>query len=300
MEISEINKTKKNDIYQIDPRCIVVVDGFNSRVNFDLATLKEQIREHGVLNPISVIPCKGDDGYERYKLVDGERRYRATMELINEGIDIKRVPALFLPRQMSEVDKLTQQILRNEGKPFNEYEMAIACKKYVNYGYTQADIAKTLGKNAGQISYYLQHLDRDQRVQDLMRQGVIEGPKVREIYKGHEKEEDAVAEILGAAKAAKENGNGKITLKDIDPNSRTIAMKDTADIRKGLNKLFALIAKYTDNNTLKLDVRLTDIFAEIKTNSKVTVEEILKKKHDEAVKRKEEEEKKKEGYGEAV
>ena len=41
---NEINATKRTDIYQIDPRNIVVVEGFNARKNFDLDELKEQIR----------------------------------------------------------------------------------------------------------------------------------------------------------------------------------------------------------------------------------------------------------------
>ena len=55
---NEINATKRTDIYQIDPRNIVVVEGFNARKNFDLDELKEQIRKVGVLNPITVIPFK--------------------------------------------------------------------------------------------------------------------------------------------------------------------------------------------------------------------------------------------------
>lgn len=74
----ETNATKRTDIFLIDPRNIVVVENFNVRRDFDLEELKEQIKSKGVLNPVTVIPFK-EDGVERYKLVDGERRYRATM-----------------------------------------------------------------------------------------------------------------------------------------------------------------------------------------------------------------------------
>ena len=40
----ETNKTTKTDIYKIDPRNIVVKDGFNSREDFgDIDTLANQI-----------------------------------------------------------------------------------------------------------------------------------------------------------------------------------------------------------------------------------------------------------------
>ena len=88
------NATKKTDVFLIDPRNIVVVDGFNVRRDFDLDELKEQIKAKGVLNPLTVIAFKDANGEEKYKLVDGERRYRATMLAIGEGADIPFVKAL--------------------------------------------------------------------------------------------------------------------------------------------------------------------------------------------------------------
>lgn len=97
----ETNSTKRKDIFLVNPRNIVVVDGFNVRRDFDLDELKEQIKGKGVLNPITVIAYKDENGVERYKLVDGERRYRATMLAISEGADIPYVPALKAPKDAS-------------------------------------------------------------------------------------------------------------------------------------------------------------------------------------------------------
>ena len=49
-------QTKRTDLFLIDPRNIVVVEGFNVRREFDLEELKEQIKDKGVLNPVTVIP----------------------------------------------------------------------------------------------------------------------------------------------------------------------------------------------------------------------------------------------------
>lgn len=68
----EVNATKRTDLFLIDPRNIVVMEGFNVRRDFDLEELKEQIKAKGVLNPVTVIPYK-EDGVEKYKLVDGEK-----------------------------------------------------------------------------------------------------------------------------------------------------------------------------------------------------------------------------------
>ena len=51
----ETNKTKNTDLFLIDPRNIVVVDGFNVRRDFDLDELKEQIKAKGVLKPLRMM-----------------------------------------------------------------------------------------------------------------------------------------------------------------------------------------------------------------------------------------------------
>ena len=43
----ETNITKRTDIYNIDPRNVVVVNNFNVRRDFAIDELKEQIKEIG-------------------------------------------------------------------------------------------------------------------------------------------------------------------------------------------------------------------------------------------------------------
>ena len=48
----ETNKTKRTDIFSIDPRNIIVPQGFNSRVNFgNIEELAEQIKTAPKRNP---------------------------------------------------------------------------------------------------------------------------------------------------------------------------------------------------------------------------------------------------------
>ena len=64
----------------------------NPRHLFDRAPLndlKENIRQHGVLVPITVYELKGQN---KFAILDGERRYRCCVDLQVEGIDIK-IPA---------------------------------------------------------------------------------------------------------------------------------------------------------------------------------------------------------------
>ncbi len=64
----------------------------NPRQLFDpepLRELKESIRQHGVLVPITVYKIKGQ---EKYAILDGERRFRCCSELEKEGLKIT-IPA---------------------------------------------------------------------------------------------------------------------------------------------------------------------------------------------------------------
>ena len=64
----------------------------NPRYLFDrapLLELKENIRLHGVLVPITVYAIKGQD---KFGILDGERRYRCCVELKTEGIELT-IPA---------------------------------------------------------------------------------------------------------------------------------------------------------------------------------------------------------------
>ena len=148
----ETNATKRTDLFWIDPRNIDIQDGFNVRREFDLDELKEQIKAQGVLNPITVIPYKVD-GKERYKLVDGERRYRATMLAIHEGADIPYIKALKAPKDAKPEDLYIEQMMRNEGKKFTEYECAIMFQRFKDeFGYSQVQIAEKFKKSPAFIS----------------------------------------------------------------------------------------------------------------------------------------------------
>lgn len=272
----EFNKTTKSDILKIDPRNIVVIEGFNSRVDFDLEPLCESIKENGILNPLTVIRFKDENGNEKYRLVDGERRYRASMKLISDGYEIPRVPAITTPK-LQEDELLVQQVVRNDGKLFNEAEFAIVCQKFIQFGYSTAEIAKKIGKNEGQIIYFLQHLERDERVQELIMNGKISGAEVRRIYAAHKNDESAaVDEILFGKKNAEKKGKKNITLADLDINSRAVSKKASDIIRRGLDKLFQFYTKYSvddKGNEREISLDLGDILNKLKGD--MTIDEIF-------------------------
>lgn len=271
-ETENYNKTTKTDIYNIDPRAIVVVDGFNSRQDFgNIEELAKQIQEQGMLNPISVVPFKTEDGKEKYRLVDGERRYRAVMSLIDKGVDIARIKAIFLSRSLSDAELYVQQVMRNEGKPFNEYEMGVHCSKLKDIcGKTNSEIADMLGKNVGQISYYLGVLEMTPEAQEVIKTNRISASNIRRIYEACKHDEMQVsAEVMKLVKAADKQGKEKLSLKDLGEDSAVAILKDTKTIAKGIELLLSYYYKASDGNKNRFNMTMTGVLKELKNGKNI-------------------------------
>ena len=277
---------KRKTLLHIDPKNIVVSENFNSRCDFgDIEELAKQIAKDGVLNPIHVRYDEYDP--KKYILVDGERRYRAIMHNISNGINIDIVPALLVDNiDMKELYRI--QIQANEGKNFNEYEYAIAYQHLISEGMSHQEICEHLNKKPWHVNVCLAHLKRDEKVQELLKTDRITGVDVRHIYQAHKNPQEAVAVIMKLKDIADKQGEHKISLKNLKPSKEiklndsafdktTIAM-DTVSIKNGLYKLMEYMNKVADHNKAKFSVgyiynqlkegkMITDIL-ELNTNKK--------------------------------
>lgn len=278
----ETNKTKRTDIFSIDPRNIIVPQGFNSRVNFgNIEELAEQIKTAGMLNPITVQAVKMEDGTEKYQLVDGERRYRAIMLLIEKGEKIKDkeidyVSAIKVPSNLSKSELYVQQAMRNEGKNFNEFEWAVLASKLRDEcGITNmSEIARMLGKNNGQVVYWFKILELPEKYQALVRDGKLCGPDLRRVLQAHGRDTDkAWEDIEKMQAAAEEKGEENLSLKDLGYDSKTKIFKDSKTIYKGIKVLFDYVEHYSQEG-VQVEMDLSDMFDRLKNGE--LIDNILK------------------------
>ena len=247
----ETNATKRTDIFLIDPRNIVVMDNFNVRRDFDLDELKEQIKAKGVLNPITVIPFKDEGGVERYKLVDGERRYRATMLAIQEGADIPFIKALKTPKDASQEDLCIEQMMRNEGKRFSEIECGIMFKRFKEeFGYTQAEIAEKFRKSPAFISKCLSLMDLPQEIQDRIIANQISAKAARDIVSNYETGQEQIKATKDAVKIARDQGKKTATNKEI--NAYQKEAKEAKEVAQALRTVWAYLDGGETVNVIQL------------------------------------------------
>jgi ParB/RepB/Spo0J family partition protein len=105
----------------------------------------------GILDPL-MVEQKGK-GEATYKLVNGERRYRALMELAEAGMKYP-VPVHFVaPRDDKEV--LQFALVSNEGVPLTTLDRALAYKQYVALGGERAALTTMLGKSKAHVTQML-------------------------------------------------------------------------------------------------------------------------------------------------
>ena len=120
--------------------------GFNPRKRFDEAALyelAESIKRQGVLQPITVRPV---DGTDRYGIVFGERRYRAS---VIAGRD--EIPAIVTELSDEEAEEMaiTENLQRKDVTPVEE---AAAYQRLIESGrHTVQTLAQLFGKNENYI-----------------------------------------------------------------------------------------------------------------------------------------------------
>ncbi|NLI92884.1 MAG: ParB/RepB/Spo0J family partition protein [Peptococcaceae bacterium] len=149
---------------------IMLVDIFPNpdqpRRDFDEEKLKElsdSIKEHGLLQPILVKP----DG-NKYYIIAGERRYRATQLA---GLD--RISCIV--RDCSEQEMTEKALIENiQRDDLSPVEEGLAYARLMNeYGLTQEQVAKRVGKGRPTIANLLRIIQLPSEILDLLRKESI-------------------------------------------------------------------------------------------------------------------------------
>jgi ParB family transcriptional regulator, chromosome partitioning protein len=136
----------------------------------DLADLVASIRDKGVLEPILVRPipaeersAEGDERPPQFRIISGERRYRASQEA-----GLFEVPAIEM--EVSEQEALEialiENLQRKDLTPFEEAEGYRALAE--RHGYTHEEISESVGKSRTVITESLALLQVPARVRDTV------------------------------------------------------------------------------------------------------------------------------------
>lgn len=145
----------------------IVANTYQPRSEFDEAALQElteSVLVHGVLQPVMVRPRGGG----RYELIAGERRFRAAQQA-----GLVEIPVVI--REMTDEESLTVALIENiQREDLNAMEAARGYKQLLDqFGMTQAELARQIGKAQPTISNSLSLLRLPQEMQDSIASGQI-------------------------------------------------------------------------------------------------------------------------------
>lgn len=149
------------------------------RTNFDpddFAELVGSVREFGVLQPISVRSLGKQNGVDKYELIMGERRLRAS-----KAAGLTSIPAVI--RETGDEDMLRDALLENlHRSDLNAIEEANAYQQLLDeYGCTQDELAEKLSRSRPQITNTIRLLKLPTHIQSKVAAGVISAGHARAI-----------------------------------------------------------------------------------------------------------------------
>jgi ParB family chromosome partitioning protein len=172
-------KTGEEGRFILCPISDISPNRLQPRKSFDEAALKglsDSIKEKGVIEPVVVRRNSG--GYE---LIAGERRWRAA-KMAGFG----EVPAVIA--DVSDEESLEFAIIENiQREDLNAIEEAEAYRSLVNFGLTQEEVARKVGKERATVANYLRLLKLPPEVKDELSSGRISMGHARAILsiEGH-------------------------------------------------------------------------------------------------------------------
>ncbi len=202
------------NIIELDLKYIEV-NPFQPRSNFNDETLQElatSIRELGVIQPITVRKL----GFNKYQLVSGERRFRAS-KLLN----LETIPSYI--RIANDQESLEMALVENiQRQDLDPIEISLSYQRLINeINLTQEKLSERIGKKRSTIANYLRLLKLDPIIQTGMRDGFLSMGHGRALV-NIEKREDQIAlyeKIIGGNLSVRDTENAVKTYKNNEGGS---------------------------------------------------------------------------------
>ncbi|HEX5001292.1 MAG TPA: ParB/RepB/Spo0J family partition protein [Bacteroidia bacterium] len=140
---------------------------FQPRTEFEhkaLVELAESIKQQGIIQPITVRKL----GYDKYQIISGERRFRAT-----KLAGITHIPAYV--RIANDQAMLEMALVENiQRENLNPVEIAISYKRLIDEcNISQDELSEKVGKDRSTVTNYVRLLKLPPKIQAAVRDNVL-------------------------------------------------------------------------------------------------------------------------------
>ena len=220
--------------YQMLPIHKVEPNPSQPRQDFDpeeLQSLADSIALHGVVQPLTVRELP--NGY--YQIIAGERRWRAA-----RMAELREIPAVIIEADDRKVMELA--LIENlQRQDLNPVEEATGYQTLMQeYGLTQEDAAKQVGKSRPAVANALRLLNLSDKVLEMLRKGDLTAGHARAILtlKTQKLQEQAAQKIaaLGLSVRQAELLCKNMAKEPVPEKEPTLAVDYVAECEKSLSK----------------------------------------------------------------
>ncbi len=162
---------------------LIETNPFQPRTEFDETALRElaqSIKEQGVIQPVTVRKL----GYNKYQLISGERRLRAS-----KMAGLSKIPAFI--RVANDEQMLELALIENiHRENLNAIEVAISYQRLIDEcSLTQEEVSEKVGKSRSAVANFLRLLKLPPEIQLAIRDGHISMGHARALININDKEE---------------------------------------------------------------------------------------------------------------
>ena len=247
---SENRQISNNEDFKKDDNYLLNISDIRPNLNqprkaFDEKSIKElasSIKQQGLLMPILVKQDKNNLDNKRYKIIAGERRWRAC-----KSLKMKTIKAIIVKNTSEKSDALAAIIENVQREDLSVLEEAFAYDKLIkNYEMKHEDIAKSTGKSRSYITNLLRILSLDDGVKKLLNERKISFGHARALL-------GAPNQLVLALKVIKEN----ISVRQLEDLLREGDEKNTKiTTKKNFKSKDANIVDYEKYLSLKLGYKV--------------------------------------------
>lgn len=186
----------KNDRVQNVPIGDIHPNEKQPRKHFDAAAIEElsqSIKQYGVLQPLIVVPDTSQGAASQYRIVAGERRWRAAKQA-----GLKKLPCII--REREELEQLEVSLVENVQRvDLSPIEQAVSIERlHREFNMPYSAIAERLGKAATTINNIVRLLQLPQEAIRALEQNTISEGHARAVLalKGNETEQKKLLQYI--------------------------------------------------------------------------------------------------------
>lgn len=179
-----------------------------------LEALTASVRELGVIQPITV----SEDGVNGYRIIAGERRWRAA-----RAAGLESIPAYV--RKTTEPEARAMALVENiQREDLNAIEIGLALREMMEQdGLTQQGAAEKVGLARTTVANYLRLLSLPAEIQLAIQEGRLEGGAARALL-GLKEAESQIALF-------REMGTERMTVREVERRVRAMAQREKGKTR---------------------------------------------------------------------